>query len=434
MIPWMEQGLALLLSFSLQLLAAELLYTSFLKRRSHFVLRLILAGGLFLLGTYNMPFYQLEGLPSYRFLLTFALSVPVLWFCFGGSFSAILFCAGAGFASRTLVMNLVALLEEHVFKGIPIYMIDGYPYSLLYGLFVPAYVILYLTVARRLKDHPIAIENRRLIAVTLAIVCLNEMMNAGWWSLHWTDLVPTVYGILCCALVLLLQFQFFREKELKNQTVLLEQLLAKEREKYEISRQNIELVNVKAHDLKHTLSVLKKAADKPVIHQLYRTLEESVSRYDDVPNTGHIALDTILQEKQPQFHSAHIEFSCFADGKLLRLLEDADIYTLFGNILSNAQEREEQEPEDKRFISLTVSNKANCLYIHVDNYCSGMVRFENGVPQTSGDPNFHGFGTKSIQYIVNKYGGLVRYSCEEMRFSVDILIPLAPAAAGSESA
>ena len=426
--PWVEQCLALLLSFSLQLLVAELLYCSFLKRRNHFLPRLALACGVFLLTTYNMPFYHVASLPSYRFLLTFVLSIPVLLFCFQASLPAVLFCAAAGYASRTLAMNLVVLGQEHLFPDVPTFYIDGYPYTSLYTLFVVAYGLLYFTVARRLKDHLIDIENRRLIAVTLIIVFLNELMNSGWWNQRWADQAPAVYGITCCTLVLLVQFQFFREKELKNQTVLLEQLLAKEREKYEISRRNIEMVNLKAHDLKHMLTMLKQVPDGVAVHQLCHTLEESVSGYDNLPNTGSIALDTVLQEKSSRFQQEHIEFTCFADGKLLGLLEDADIYTLFGNILSNALEREIQEPQDKRFIALSVSYKANCLYIHEDNYCSAAVRFESGLPQTDGDPDFHGFGTRSIQYIVHKYDGLVRYACEESRFTVDILIPLAAAA------
>ena len=49
---------------------------------------------------------------------------------------------------------------------------------------------------------------------------------------------------------------------------------------------------------------------------------------------------------------------------------------------------------------------------------------ENGRPVTSGDPRYHGFGTKSVAAIVNKYGGAVSFRAQSGTFSVNMLFPL----------
>ena len=43
---------------------------------------------------------------------------------------------------------------------------------------------------------------------------------------------------------------------------------------------------------------------------------------------------------------------------------------------------------------------------------------------TKGDDNYHGFGMKSIQYVVEKYGGNLVANLEEKIFSVDIIFPV----------
>ena len=62
---------------------------------------------------------------------------------------------------------------------------------------------------------------------------------------------------------------------------------------------------------------------------------------------------------------------------------------------------------------------------HVDNYCSEQLTFEDGLPVTSKkDKAYHGFGVKSIKYIVDKYKGDILMQAVEQRFQVDILFYL----------
>ena len=62
---------------------------------------------------------------------------------------------------------------------------------------------------------------------------------------------------------------------------------------------------------------------------------------------------------------------------------------------------------------------------YIENYCEDELEFRNGLPvSTKGDDNYHGFGMKSIQYVVEKYGGNLVANLEEKIFSVDIIFPV----------
>lgn len=115
--------------------------------------------------------------------------------------------------------------------------------------------------------------------------------------------------------------------------------------------------------------------------------------------------------------------SCMVDGKLLEFLSSADVYALFGNLMDNAIESVMKETDtDKRIISILVAARNQGSFIHMENYCKEQVAFADGLPQTTKkDKHYHGFGVKSIRYIVDKYKGELLMHAEQERFVVDIL-------------
>ncbi len=111
------------------------------------------------------------------------------------------------------------------------------------------------------------------------------------------------------------------------------------------------------------------------------------------------------------------------DGTILSFMNTTDVYALFGNLLDNAIESVLKESdEEKRIISIQISKKTQGYHIHIDNYCNQTVVFEDDLPITSKkDKAYHGFGVRSIKYIVEKYYGDILMQVKEQCFQVDIL-------------
>jgi sensor histidine kinase regulating citrate/malate metabolism len=109
----------------------------------------------------------------------------------------------------------------------------------------------------------------------------------------------------------------------------------------------------------------------------------------------------------------------------LSFIDDLDIWSLFGNAIDNAIEAQEKEEEGKRLIRLNVNVKNSFTTIHVENYCTQKISFENGLPATSkNDKDFHGYGLKSISSIVEKYNGNALVRFKNHLFTLDIMIPI----------
>ena len=106
-------------------------------------------------------------------------------------------------------------------------------------------------------------------------------------------------------------------------------------------------------------------------------------------------------------------------------MSPTDIYSFFGNALDNAIECQQRCPEDRRSISVSVCRQnGGFVSIVIKNYSEQQPEFRNGLPRTSkGDKSLHGFGTKSMHYIIHDlYGGNLLMRQEGDAFIVSALL------------
>ena len=233
----------------------------------------------------------------------------------------------------------------------------------------------------------------------------------------------TISTIVNCLFILTLHFNITENDEMHYEVSLMEEILHREKEQYKLSKETIDLINVKCHDLKHQINALRAGSSDKTL----KDIEESVMIYDSSVKTGNDVLDVILTEKSLYCVKNNIRLQCMANGKDLAFMDSMDIYSLFGNALSNAIESVSKIEEDKRFIALNVTSAGNMLSVHMENYYEGEIVFENGLPKTSRDTGYHGFGVKSMSYIVKKYNGYMNMSAESGVFTLDIVFPVSAA-------
>ena len=82
-------------------------------------------------------------------------------------------------------------------------------------------------------------------------------------------------------------------------------------------------------------------------------------------------------------------------------------------------------PVEKRIISLIGYARKDVMGIHMENYCEKELKFQDGLPvSTKGNMDYHGFGLKSVRYVVEKYGGNLVIGLENQIFSMDIIFPV----------
>lgn len=195
---------------------------------------------------------------------------------------------------------------------------------------------------------------------------------------------------------------------------------------YKQSRESIELINYKYHDLKHQIEVLRKEQDPEKRNDFLNQMEDEIKQYELQNKTGNRVLDTVLTGKSMYCDKHGITLTSVVDGSLLDFMETMDICSIFGNALDNAIESVVTIPEkEKRLIHLTVAQQKSFILIRVENYFEGSLEYCKGeLESTKKEKTFHGYGIKSIRYTVNKYDGAVDIDTENQWFTLNILIPM----------
>ena len=195
---------------------------------------------------------------------------------------------------------------------------------------------------------------------------------------------------------------------------------------YEVLEKSMEVVNIKYHDLKHQIGLLKEGlSNKDESMEYLNKMEADIKLYEAQNKTGNKVLDTILTGKSIYCQNHWIELTVVADGDALSFMDAMDLSSLFGNLLDNAIESVEKiEAKERRLIHLAISQQKGFVRIRLENCCDGKPIIKNGLVQTTKqDKRYHGYGMKSIQNTVKKYGGSLTFSFEDGWFESRILIP-----------
>lgn len=237
--------------------------------------------------------------------------------------------------------------------------------------------------------------------------------------------------ILVCFFVIAAEVQIVAVHRLEGEKATAERLLAEREHQYTMSKETIDAINIKCHGLRHQIRPLASGGaviDKTVLDDAAC----EIRMYDTAVHTGNEALDTILTEKRLVAEQHGITLMCIADGEALSSMAAADLYAFFDNALDNAiRAVDELDDPSQRSISLIVKRKMGMASIHIENYCrqDADLRFKDGLPETTkSDVANHGFSTRSMRGIIERYGGTISFSAKGATFCVDALVPIYNAA------
>jgi hypothetical protein len=237
-----------------------------------------------------------------------------------------------------------------------------------------------------------------------------------------SSLMPLFYRFYLITVAVLVLFycrQIAFRSRYRLEKELMDQVLSEERKQYQQLKENIDVINMRCHDLKHQLDDFSgKLTEREVAE-----LRDAMEFYDSNIRTGNEVLDVVLRLSKLTCDREHIQLSCLADGNCLGFMRTRHVYSLFNNAIGNAIEAVRKLPdEDKRVISLSVGKRGNQAEIEITNYFDGQV--VRAGETTKEDRSHHGFGTMSMRYVVEEYGGNLSMQTQKDIFTLFITIPV----------
>lgn len=423
-------GLDSIQSYQFRLFWAELLFFVHLPRRRLFGLRVLvwlpfLFLPFFFDNSFDSAFFIVRNY-TWSFLVWFAYSVFALAFCHRLNAEQLVYISVVAYSMQNLFASMKYFLLYRFFSVSSLLF-----QSLTLVLMLALYTVFYFTFVRSWVykfNLELRINKTYLLVSSIAILLILNVLNSYMQNTS-LDIFTLSNNCLlfsiCTVLIVLLLAGVYDRSYVQYEKDTLRQLLLEQEKQRSLSERTISMINMKCHDMKHQLLALSQKEDRVSDETYTRETLDFIKIYDSFFKTGNKYLDLILTEKSLLCQSEKIALTCTVDGSALDFMSATDIYSFFGNALDNAIECQQSCPEEKRSISVSVRRQnGSFVSIVIKNYSEHQPAFRNGLPMTSkNDKAIHGFGTKSMHYIISElYGGNLLMRQEGDAFIVSALL------------
>lgn len=395
-----------------------------LRRKTHFKVRLILSGAvcvLILSGVY----YLIENLTDWSYwgqvpllFITYFSAVLIFYNCVKGKGFGLWYCGVWGTMTFLLVLETSYVLCSPLLGDLGNWLL-----KILFSVAVN--VAIGLTLARWMPEKgQYQIGPRQMVSAW--VFCI---MSENLFIYAKVDPGAALFNIVLqfyCITLLYLQSALFKKSSMRKELETIQLLWHQQKGQYQLSKETIELINHKCHDLKHQVQAIRAVKDEKERETYLEKIEKSVQIYSAIVRTGNEILDTILTEKSLICENSGIHINCVADGSLLAFMNPVDLYTLFGNALDNAIEAVGKlESKEKRVIDIMLYERQSFLMLQIVNPMCGEVKFEDGLPLTTKAKNgYHGYGMKSMLHTIQKYEGHLTTEVKNGCFYFNVMLPL----------
>ena len=254
-----------------------------------------------------------------------------------------------------------------------------------------------------------------LLFLTVPDCVSNEYRNLSYLLFMTNKLYLLAFSAFIMAICSSIEFYSRVQVDME----IMDQVLHEERKQYQRMKENMDIINMRCHDLQHQLDHFAgKLTDQEMAD-----LRNAMEFYDSNIKTGCEVLDVVLHTSQLAAREDGIEITCMADGSCLNFIRTRHLYSLFSNALGNAIEAVKKLPDPSmRTVGILVEQRDGNAVIEITNYYDGAALPQAGTSKK--DKHRHGFGSMSMRYIAGSYGGDVQVHTGSGLYMLVVTIPI----------
>lgn len=272
-----------------------------------------------------------------------------------------------------------------------------------------------------------------LSLISCLFLCFNLLIIPENYANYYIPSVFRVFWYACVLLFLLLlliyvSFYFIASgimDAVRNAARV--RVLETQAQQYAAQQKYLETTAQLRHDFNHSLVTLRTLVDEGRYEALSEYLDGYI-RSIPVKTIQHFcanyAVNALLNYYCTALKDAQVELRWQIDLPEQLPLPDAELCSILGNILDNAQTACLTVPEAQRYLQLSITTRHDThLYIVQTNSFDGRV-LKYGTQYHSTKPTGSGLGLSSVDSVARKYGGWARFQHDKCAFYTDIVLPL----------
>ena len=173
------------------------------------------------------------------------------------------------------------------------------------------------------------------------------------------------------------------------------------------------------HDMRHHFNYLNSCISQNKLNDATDYIQQIFDVFDDtkiIPYSSNESINLVLSSFKKEAEDSNITFTVNAPAQDFTRYAILDLCKLLYNGLENAIAACQQIDESKaRYINIDLYEKNGKLCCEItNNYAIPPYFNADGIPLSI--RNGHGFGVKSMIYVVNKYQGVYKFSAKDGQF------------------
>lgn len=240
------------------------------------------------------------------------------------------------------------------------------------------------------------------------------------------EFFPSVLSMFYIIFVMVYSSEMQKQNQLELDNAM--QKMQSERAMNEISalQQVQKQTAVYRHDMRHHLSLLfsfLEAGDSGKAMEYIRQTQADIDSIVPVRYCENTSVNLILSYFAGKADQRGVSLDIDAELPEYLPFPDTELCTLLSNGLENAVSAAALRPgSGQGSVRLNCRIHKGNLLILIENTFHGQIEIKNGLPQT--DKEGHGYGTKSIAMLAEKYSGYHSFTADQGLFTLKVVLPL----------
>ena len=305
------------------------------------------------------------------------------------------------------------------------YITQGYSIWRFFYIMLTKLILLgvYIFVSKKFVKGPYLINRNVWISIMILGIVVHYFGKITVRRIEDHLLIIWLFLIALTVTILYSRMQYLNYRDAEDKMKLAEERIQMLAENYSNLIKNYRDNQIQSHDLKNHYLVLQELLKEKKFDMAEQYIEKlgvvkEVSANGDW--TGISILDHLLEYKRNEALNKDITFQIVSDKIHLKLTEQ-ELVALFGNAIDNSLEACKKIEPSKRWIRVSIRNVHNMTFIKILNSSKGFSNVgQSVIPSTKEKNTKFGWGMTSMQIIVEKYKGTLKYNCKDEVFSLQI--------------
>ncbi len=327
------------------------------------------------------------------------------------------------------------LLGGMIGKGIHVFWSDRFFAGLLIASIANFFILLFLCI----KLHRAFIrqlERQDSIWIKLCVIPLLFyflVYSITIWPADIDECPQNLLGAMLMMVLMLISYtilfgamdSYEKYQRQKYDIVLMERYAAGMRQQLEIMRINNEKNAILRHDMRHQVMVISGYLHNREYQKLEKIMEKTLSQLEELKSEifcENVAVNSIVAQYAAQARRANVEFRCEADIPSTLPVDEVEFAVVLSNLLSNAVREAGADKEHRGMVQIYACRVKEQLALEISNTFANEVEFgEDKLPRSRRGEG-HGYGSRSVQAFMRKYGAVYDYQVEDGLFTVRLAI------------